>query len=138
MRRCGRHLARTAYDQARSGRARYRAALPGFLRHAPIYPRRGSAVGLHRPSHSQMVPAFGAQKGPLRTSDQAVRRDTLHGLRRVLNQAVEATSMGTRIGSTLKTTLAFVAACAIASATPAFAQTGAEYPRTMPGGGGIP
>src|ERR1700680_2528685 len=116
MRRCGRHLARTAYDQARSGRGRYRTARPGFLRHAPIYPRRGFAVGLHRPSHSQMVPAFGTQKGPLRTSNQAMRRDALHGLRRVLNRAAEATLMDTRSGLTLKTTLAFVAAFAIASA----------------------
>ncbi len=42
--------------------------------------------------------------------------------------------MDTRSGLILKTTLALAAACAIASATPAFAQTGAEYPRTMPGG----
>ena len=40
--------------------------------------------------------------------------------------------METRINSTRKATLAFAAACAIAMATPAFAQTGAEYPRTMP------
>ena len=41
--------------------------------------------------------------------------------------------MDTRIGLTLKTALALAAACAVASATPAFAQTGAEYPRTFPG-----
>jgi hypothetical protein len=43
--------------------------------------------------------------------------------------------MNTRIGLTLMTTLALAAACAIALATPVFAQTGAEYPNTMPGGG---
>jgi uncharacterized protein YgiM (DUF1202 family) len=43
--------------------------------------------------------------------------------------------METRIRFTLKTTLALAAAWAMTSALPAFAQTGAEYPRTMPGGG---
>jgi hypothetical protein len=43
--------------------------------------------------------------------------------------------MDTRIGLTLRTVLAVATVCAIASTTPAFAQTGAEYPRTMPGGG---
>jgi len=38
-------------------------------------------------------------------------------------------------GSLLKTIVALAAASAIASVTPVFAQTGAEYPRTMPGGG---
>lgn len=42
--------------------------------------------------------------------------------------------MKTRIGSTLLATLALATACAIALTTPAQAQTGAEYPGTMPGG----
>jgi hypothetical protein len=46
--------------------------------------------------------------------------------------------VNTRTGLTLKTVLALAAVCAVAWATPAFAQTGAEYPRTMPGGGEIP
>ncbi len=48
--------------------------------------------------------------------------------------------MDTRAGSTsLKTALVLAAASAWSrGATPAFAQTGAEYPRTMPGGGEIP
>ena len=40
--------------------------------------------------------------------------------------------MDTRFGVALKTTLALAAVMALASATPVFAQTGAEYPRTMP------
>src|SRR5271154_4814339 len=44
--------------------------------------------------------------------------------------------MDTRSSSPLKTTLAIAVACAIGSAT-AFAQTGAEYPDTIPPGGSI-
>jgi hypothetical protein len=47
--------------------------------------------------------------------------------------------MDARIRISLKATLAMVAACVIVSATPAFAQTGMEYPNSMPGasvGGG--
>ena len=39
------------------------------------------------------------------------------------------------IGLTLQTTMIFAAVSVIAWTLPAFAQTGAEYPRTMPGGG---
>ena len=45
--------------------------------------------------------------------------------------------MDTRIGLILSSTLAFAAACAIASATPAFAQTGIEYGNTFPGSSGV-
>ena len=45
--------------------------------------------------------------------------------------------MDARIGIYLKTTLAMVAACAIVSAAPAFAQTGIEYGNTFPGSGGV-
>jgi hypothetical protein len=61
-----------------------------------------------------------------------MRRYPLHRLRGVLNQAGEGKLMETRLGLALKTTLALAAVLAFASATPAFAQTGAEYPRTMP------
>jgi hypothetical protein len=64
----------------------------------------------------------------------------LHGLRRLLikkreYQAVKDSLMITRLGLPLKVTLALAVALVVSSATPAIAQTGAEYPRTMPGGG---
>src|ERR1700722_11164849 len=102
-----------------------------------------------------MVPAVGTQKGALRASDQAVRRHALHCLRRVLN-AVRANDDSRRWGEAAVVTIptcskadstvralraiaiACATACAIAIASPALAQTGAEYPNTMPGPAGVP
>lgn len=62
-----------------------------------------------------------------------MRRNALHGLWSLLRTVAEEKEMDARIGSTLKVALALAAACAMASVAPAFAQTGAEYPRTFPG-----
>jgi len=53
----------------------------------------------------------------------------------VLKISVETKAMATRSELTL---MALAAACAIAIAAPAFAQTGAEYPRTGPGVSTVP
>src|ERR1700691_3064557 len=97
-----------------------------------------------------MVSPFRAQEGPLRASDQAVRRDPLHGMRRVLSAAAEADvveanqsslRMTGRIGRKGRALAMYGGAGAIAFvmllayAPGARAQTGAEYPRTLPSGG---
>ena len=68
--RSGMSSKRIAREGAASG-----LAGSGFLCDASLRRRRSSAVGLHRPSHSQMVPSFGTQEGALRASDPALRRD---------------------------------------------------------------
>jgi hypothetical protein len=65
-------------------------------------------------------------------------------MRSLLRTVAEEKAMDARIDLTLKTMLALAGACSIVCAVPAFAQTGAEYPRTFPstriapapGGGG--